>query len=619
MPNINCSACRAENPVEAKFCGSCGAALGASCPTCAHLNAPGTRFCIECGGPLATAALTPDFSSPERYTPPLLADKIRAHRSEIEGERKQITVMFTDVVGFTRISESLDPEEAHVIMHRCFDLMLTEVHRYEGTVSKFLGDGMLALFGAPIAHEDHGQRAVRAGLAIQVALREYRRELRESQGIDFRVRIGLNSGPVVVSRVDYDLTMEYSAIGDTVNLAARMQALAEPGAVLISENTHRLVEGYFVMRNLGAREVKGKSDPITVYEVQRSSRWRSRVDISAERGLAPFVGREPELEALLDRFEGASSGHGQVVFVKGEAGIGKSRLLYELRSALPDDQHTWIVGRCISYGADIPYLPIVDLVKDAFSIEEQDEEGDVGQKVDALSSAVGAPYLRYLLGVDPGDVAVAAMDPQLRKAQTFEALRDLAVSAAAQRTQVLVIEDLHWIDSASIQFFSYFVDHLAEHRILLLFTHRPDWQQPLGLRPYFTHLELRSLSEEETGSIAGGVLGADAIPAELRRLVFDKAEGNPFFVEEVIRSLVETGILRREDAHFELGRSIEEIDVPDTVQDVIMARLDRLADAPRRAMQTAAVIGREFTVRLLDRIAELPGSSDEHLRELKSV
>jgi class 3 adenylate cyclase/tetratricopeptide (TPR) repeat protein len=615
-----CPICAAENPDGAKFCGSCGAALSATCPACGHRNAPGTSFCTECGTPLATAALQPSFASPDTYTPDDLAAKIRSGRTEIEGERKQITVMFADVAGFTSLSERLDPEETHAIMNRCFDLMLDEVHRYEGTVSQFLGDGMLALFGAPIAHEDHAQRAVRAALGIQSALTGYREDMKQERGIDFRMRIGLNSGPVVVGNIGADLAMTYTAVGDTVNLAQRMETLAAPGSVLVSEHTHRLIEGYFVTRDLGEQAVKGKEEPVRVYEVLRPVRWRSRVDVYADRGLAPFVGRDSDLEALLGAIAAAEKGSGGVVVIRGEAGIGKSRLLYEARGRLDTDEVTWLVGRCISYGAGTPYLPIIDLVKDAFGIDEADSEDEVAHKVDASASASAAPYLRHLLAVDPGDDSIPTMDPQLRKAKTFEALRDLALAAAEVRPQVLVVEDLHWVDQASVEFLSYVADYVPEHKILLVLTHRPDWEQPLGTRPSFVHIDLQTLSESETAAVTDALLGAHGMPAELQQLVFAKAEGNPFFVEEVTRSLVETGVLRRVNSHYELARPVDEIHVPDTVQDVIMARLDRLPEEPRRAIQTAAVIGREFTVRLLERTADLHGDeAGEQLRELKSV
>jgi class 3 adenylate cyclase/tetratricopeptide (TPR) repeat protein len=609
-----CPSCHAENPIDAKFCGSCGTALAATCPSCGHRNAPGTRFCTDCGGPLASDV------APQASIPDVLAEKIRAVGAEIEGERKQITVMFVDVAGFTPMSERLGAEKTHAIMSRCFDLMLDEVHRYEGTVSQFLGDGMLALFGAPIAHEDHAQRGVHAALGIQSAIADYQEELSEQLGIDFRLRIGLNSGPVVVGNIGVDLAMTYGAVGDTVNLAQRMESMATPGSVLVSENTYRLIEGYFETNDLGAQPVKGKEAPIRVYEVVRPVRWRSRVDVYADRGLAPFVGRGAELEQMIAAVESACACKGAVVFVRGDAGIGKSRLLYEARQRSEHDAATWLVGRCISYGGDIPYLPIVDLVKDAFQIDESDSEPEVIAKVDAGASAEGAPYLRHLLAVDAGDPSISTMDPQLRKARTFEALRDLALEAADRRPQVLLIEDLHWIDRASTEFLSYFVEYVPDQPIALVLSHRPGWDQPLGHRPYFSEIDLGNLTEHDAAAVSAGVLGSEGMPKKLQELVFAKAEGNPFFVEEVTRSLVETGALRRANGGFELTRPIDEVDVPDTVQGVIMARLDRLDEEPKKAIQTAAVIGREFTARLLERIADLdPEDTNDQLRELKSV
>jgi class 3 adenylate cyclase/tetratricopeptide (TPR) repeat protein len=594
------------------------------CTRCRHENPEGARFCNACGAPLATPALEPRFASPQSYTPPL-TEKIRSARAEIEGERKQITVLFADVAGFTAMSERLDPEECHAIMRRCFDLMLEEVHRYEGTVSQFLGDGMLALFGAPIAHEDHAQRAVRAALGIQQALGDYQRELRDSRGIVFRVRIGLNSGPVVVVSVGVDLTMDYLAVGDTVNLAARVQALAEPGAVVISEHTHRLVGGYFVTRDLGEHRVKGREQPIRVYAALRPNRWRSRVDVYAERGLSPYVGRRRELEVLLEKFEQACAGHGQLVFLVGDPGIGKSRLLYELKRRLEGVELTWLEGRCISYGRDISYLPIIDVLKDSFRIEEMDDEAEIIRKVEAGVRVLGGelassmPYLKYLLSVDPGDPSIATMDPQLRKAHIFEALRALTLAGSTIRPLVIVHEDLHWVDRLSEEFLSYIADAVADRRILLILTYRSGYDYPFGERPYYTHLHLANLSERESAELAEGMLATERLPPELQRIIAAKAEGNPFFIEEVIKSLLEVGAIRRTEGSYVLARRVEDIYVPDTVQDVIMARLDRLADEPKRAIQTASVIGREFTVRLLERTAELEGRVQEYLRELKAA
>jgi class 3 adenylate cyclase/tetratricopeptide (TPR) repeat protein len=534
-------------------------------------------------------------------------------------------VLFADVAGFTPLAAALDPEESYTLMRRCFDLMLAEVHHYEGTVTQFLGDGILALFGAPIAHEDHAQRAVRAALGIQHALRTYQQDLQESRGILFRMRIGLNSGLVVVGGIGTDLNMTYTAIGDTVNLGDRVRSLAEPGTVVISETTYRLVSGYFVTRELGEHQVKGKELAVSAYEVVRPRRWRSRVEVSAERGLTPLVGRQPDLDTLLQQYSRARMGEGQIVFVRGEAGIGKSRLLYELKRRLTGEELFWLDGRCISFGRDITYLPIIDLLKGYFEIEELDTEAEILEKVEARMEGLDArlaaslPYLKYLLAVDPGEASVATMDAQMRKVSIFESLQALLIAAAGTHPLVVALEDLHWIDPLSNEFFVSFAETLSQHRILLALTARPGHEHGFGASSHLTSIELQSLSERESAEVTQGLLGTQEMPGELQELIYRKAEGNPFFVEEVTRSLMESGALRRSNGRTLLARRIEEITIPDTVQDVIMARLDLLQEEPKRALQTASVIGREFTVRLLERTVELRGRLEEYLRQLQMV
>jgi class 3 adenylate cyclase/DNA-binding SARP family transcriptional activator len=619
-----CSACGAVNPAAARFCSQCGAALPA-CPQCGHLSPRGSRFCQECGAPLIAPALAPHLASPEAYTPRPLAEKIRSSRAAMEGEHKLVTVLSTDVVGFTSLAEQLTAEECYDLIRQCVDRMLEPIHRYEGTVTQFLGDGLLALFGAPIAHEDHAQRGVRAALAVQESFRAFQGEVQESRGVQFQMRIGLNSGLVVVGTIGRDLSMTYTAIGDTVNLADRIQELAEPGTVVISEPTQRLVRGYFVTRDLGAHPVKGKEQAVTIYEVLRPSRQRSRVDVAVERGLNPFVGRERELEFLLERTADAQAGRGQIVFLRGEAGIGKSRLLYELRGRLENETHPWVEGRCISYGRDIAYLPVMDLLKASFDLQEIDSAEEIVRRVEVGTQGLGedgtagVPFLKHLLAVGSGDTAVTRMDAAMRKARIFDAVRDLWVARSRLRPLVLVVEDLHWIDPLSEELLSYIADAVPCERLLLLLTHRTEYVQRFGSSSHVTTVDLKTLSERETAAVAQGLMGAESMPAELRELIYRKAEGNPFFVEEVTRSLVEAGALRRSGSGDVVARPVEEINVPDTVQDVIMARLDRLPEEPKRALQTASVIGREFAVRLLERAAELQGRLDECLRELKAV
>ncbi len=620
---MTCSGCGHGNPAGVRFCGGCGARLETVCASCQAPNPPGNRFCHGCGGALQAEAATGRFASPQAYTPKHLAEKILTTGSALTGERKQVTVLFVDVSGFTSLSERLDPEDVHQLMSRAFDLMLAEVHRYEGTVNQFLGDGIMALFGAPIAHEDHARRAVHAALGIGRALEAYQTEL-APRGIRFRARQGLNTGLVVVGSIGSDLRMDYTAVGDTTNVAARLQQASEPGRVTISEATHRLIHGYFATRPLGALQLKGKAEAIAAWEVVSAHEARTRLEVEADRGLTPFVGRERELGALVDAFERARAGQGQVAFLVGEAGIGKSRLLLELRRRVADDA-AWQEGHCLSFGKTMTFHPLVDLLRRQFAIGETDDETAMAEKIErgvtdiAGDGSVAAPYLKALLSIDPGDAAVKAMSPAERRGETFEALRSLFVRAAERRPQILVIEDLHWIDSASEQFLATLMDSVPALRLLLVFTYRPGYASPFGERSYFTRVVPAALTAEDSARMAAAVLATDSLPDELRTLLGGKAEGNPFYVEEMVKSLEESGALRRVGTRYELARPASEITIPGTIQDVIAARIDRLSEAPKRTLQLASVIGREFTRRLVDRLAEIRERTEEFLRELTAL
>jgi class 3 adenylate cyclase/tetratricopeptide (TPR) repeat protein len=540
------------------------------------------------------------------------------------GERKQISVLFVDVAGFTSLSERLDPEDVHGLMNRALDLMLGEIHRYEGTVTQFLGDGIMALFGAPIAHEDHAQRAVHAALGIRRALEGYGDDLKRRRGINFYVRQGIHTGLVVVGSIGSDLRMDYTAIGDTTNVAARLQESADPGHIVISDVTHRLVVGYFHARPLGGLSLKGKTEPVQAWDVISARVARTRLEVEAERGLTPFVGREPELRLLSDCFEKAKAGHGQVVFVVGEPGMGKSRLLLEFRRRLRDEA-TWSEGRTMSFGRSMAFHPLIDLLKRNFKLEEEDAEEAIIKKIEGSVLRLGEdlrsvlPYLRYLLSVDPGDPAVLSMDPQLRRGEIFDALRRLVVRAAEVHPQVVVYEDVHWMDQATEESLLFAADSIPTSRILQILSYRTGYQHPFGERTYHTRIALDSLSTADSVEMSKAILATEHLPTELNTLVARKAEGNPFFVEEVIKSLQEVDAIRQAGDRYVLAKPLDEIFVPDTIQDVIMARIDRLAEAPKKTLQLASVIGREFTRRLVDRLAEIRGRTEEFLRELKAI
>ena len=626
---LDCAQCRFQNEADAAFCTRCGARLESPCPNCQAPNAPDARFCKRCGqalgGPPASSqGASAGFASPQAYTPRHLAEKILTSKSALEGERKQVTVLFADVSGFTSLSERLDPEDVHGLMTQAFELMLAEVHRYEGTVNQFLGDGIMALFGAPIAHEDHAQRAVHAALGIRKALEGHREEIQRIRGISFRVRQGLNTGLVVVGSIGSDLRMDYTAVGDTTNVAARLQQTTEPGRIVISEATYRLAAGYFYTRPLGELSLKGKAEPVKAWEVISAREARTRLEVEAERGLSPFVGRERELQLLLECFEKVKAGHGQVVFLVGEPGIGKSRLLYELRRRLGEEA-TWVEGRCMSLGRDMGFHPLIDLLKRNFRIEESDPEATIAKKVDRGVLLLGEdlrptlPYLRYLLSVDPGDRAVAAMDPRARRGEIFDAVRKLTIRGSQVRPHVVVLEDVHWMDKATEEYLRFFADSVPTSRLLLILTYRTGYAHPLGERTYHTRIALDVLPTDASVEMVRGALGTQSLPEDLRALILRKAEGHPFFIEEVVKSLREVGAIRQQGDGYVLAKRLEEVVVPDTIQDVIMARIDRLEEAPKRTLQLASVIGREFTRRLLDRIAEIRERTEECVQVLKAI
>jgi class 3 adenylate cyclase/tetratricopeptide (TPR) repeat protein len=631
---MRCRACEFDNPVGMRFCGQCGRPLAASCPQCGAEAPPGFRYCGQCGATLAPAASAPATTPASKpapapsvasYTPKHLADKILRSRSALEGERRQVTVLFADVANFTSLAESLDPEEVHRIINGCFELITAEIHRFEGTINQYTGDGVMALFGAPIAHEDSGRRAVHAALGIQRGLRDYAARLRAERGLTIAMRIGLHTGSVVVGRIGDDLRMDYTAVGDTTNLAARLQQVARPGSVVVSEATHRVVEGFFETLDLGQVVVKGH-EPVQAFEVLRPRGSRSRIEIGGQRGLTPFVGRERELALLLDRFGEVAAGRGQVVFVAGDAGIGKSRLLHEFRRALDHAGYhvTWLEGQCVSFGQSIPFLPLVDQLRKNFLIEEFDGEPEIIAKVEHGMRRMGdlaahVPFIRYLLSVDPGDATISTLAAASRRQLVFAALRALALRGAQLRPLVFLIEDLHWMDDSSEEYLGSLMDSMAAVPLMLILTYRVGYTPPFRTRSFQGTISLTTLTESDALAVACGVLGARELPAEVAAALMEKAEGVPLFVEEVAKTLLDLGVLRRENDRVTLVKGPGPISVPDTIQDIIMARLDRLGEDGKRTVQLAAVIGRQFLVRLLSRVAGMTGSLDGLLRELQSL
>src|SRR5712692_7195076 len=561
---------------------------------------------------------TPNF--PGRWTPPHLADRIRAEqaareaRGVTDGERKTITALFADIKNSMLLIEDLDPEEARAIVDPALQLMMDAVHRYEGYVAQSTGDGIFAFFGAPIAHEDHPQRALFAARRVQDELGKYADTLRRAGRSPIEVRIGLNTGEVVLRSIRKDdLRAEYTPIGHSTGLAQRMESLAKAGSIVVSEHTHKLTEGYFDFTPLGAATVKGVSEPIAVYEVRGVGPLRTRLQVAARRGLARFVGRHSELAQLTKALEQAKTGHGQIVGVMGEPGVGKSRLFYEF-TVLSQRGCLVLETFSVSHGKTYPYLPLIDLLKNYFQITLQDDERKVQEKVAgkvlildrALEDTL--PYLFSLLGVAEAITSLQQMDPQIRKRRTFEAIKRLLVRESVNQPLLLLFEDLHWLDTETQAFLNVLSESMATARILLLVNYRPEYRHEWSSKTFYTQLRLDPLGQGHAQEFLSALLGDSAALQPLKQLVLEKTEGNPFFMEEIVQALHEQGVVARLEAGGAHGQVSlpTDLHLPATVQGVLAARIDRLAAAEKELLQTLAVIGKEFSWGLVQQVVRRP-------------
>ena len=624
---MKCPKCQFDNREGVEFCEECGAKLELVCPECGADIPLSRKFCGECGYDLREAKAPPtiDYSQPQSYTPKFLAEKIRTSRSSIEGERKLITVLFADVANYTSISEKLDPEEVHQIMDGCFKVLMDEIHRYEGTIDKFTGDGVMALFGAPVAHEHHAQRACYAALAIQRALGKYGRKVKREFGVDLKMRVGLNSGPVLVDSVGNDLRMDYTAIGDTVNLASRMESMATPRKVLVSADTHKMARDFFRFKPLGKVSVKGKEELVEVYELVEAGEVETRFEAAVAKGLTKFVGREKEITNLEEAFEKAKLGSGQFVGIVGEAGVGKSRILLELRGMLPQEEYTYLEGRCLHYGGSMAYLPFLDILRSYFDIKEGERESVIKkkmkEKVNQLDEKLKGilPPLHEILSLKVDDEEYLNLQPQQRRERIFEAIRNLFIQESQNRPLVLAVEDLHWIDKTSEEFLTYLIGSLANAHILLVILYRPEYTPPWGSKSYYSQLNVDQLSARASAELVQSILEGGEVVPELRKLIIARAGGNPLFVEEFTHTLVENGSIQKKDHQYVLSMKASEIQVPDTIQEIIAARMDRLEDNLKRTMQVASVVGRDFAFRILHTITGMRGELKSYLLELQGL
>ncbi|MBN3786529.1 adenylate/guanylate cyclase domain-containing protein [Burkholderia sp. Ac-20353] len=634
---MRCANCGCENAIGATLCEKCGAKLSRTCQQCGHASDPSAKFCSECGAPLTSAGPAPmprapvseSSPAPIHYTPHHLAERIRAEqaameaRGEIAGERKTVTALFADMAGSTALIHDLDPEDAHRLIEPVIALMMEAVHYYEGYVAKSLGDGILALFGAPIAHEDHPQRALFAALRMQEAMRCHGDRIRLDKGIPLQIRVGIHTGEVVVRSIRTDdLHTDYDPVGHTIHIASRMEGIATPASILVSESTHRLAEGYFEFKALGATEIKGIPAPLSVYEVLGLGALRTRLQLAAHRGLARFVGREAELEHLNRALEKARTGHGQVVGVVGEAGVGKSRLFHEFKER---SRRGCLVLETfsVSHGKAFANLPLIELLKNYFQVAAQDDERRCREKVMGKVLTLErsfenlVPYLLYLLAIGEPSPALAEMDPRIRRDRTFDAITQLLVRESRDQPIELLFEDLQWLDRETEAFLACLIERVTNSWILLLLNYRPEYQPVRESAGYCSQLRLEPLGPADAQGLLTALLGDDATLVPLKQLILEKTEGNPFFMEEVMQTLAEEKSLLGEPGRYRIEKIPTALHIPTTVQGVLAARIDRLPVAEKELLQTLSVIGKEFPFSLIQRICGgASAHTDDDLRQL---
>ena len=633
------------------FCDECGARLESPCSNCGEPNRRTAKFCRNCGQTLdqtQSPAPVPPGPALGQYVPKHLADKIRASQHTIAGERKQVTVLFADIRGSTKLLEGLDPEEGQKIIDPVLHVMMDAVHRYEGTVNQVLGDGIMALFGAPLAHEDHALRACYAALAMQDEMRRHRTKLGHSDTTWPQIGIGLNSGEVVVRSIDNDLNLDYSALGHTTHLAARMQELAGGGTLLMTASTLREVEGFVEVNSLGPVQVKGLSRPVEAFEITGATAARTRFHAAALRGLTPFVGRQTEIEIFHRLAEQVASGKGQILSMVGEAGMGKSRIVHEFAHRFLPPGWLIVETTSVSYGKATPYFPVIEMLRNYFAITRSEAIPSIQEKVvdrvlelDPTLVDVIAPTLALLdstADFDPDSLSglpklfeqrraiveavkkFETVEPQQQRRRIFQALKRILVRESQRQPLLLIFEDLHWLDDETQTFLDSMVDSLPLSRILLLVNYRPGYTDTWSEKTYYTRVRVEPLPPNGADELLLSLVGENKEIAPLRELLIKRTEGNPFFVEESVRSLVETGVLVGTKGAYRAGVQLETIRVPSTVQTVLADRVDRLRVGEKQLLQAAAVIGVKVPLKLLRSIAELTDEDfHDYLGKLQSA
>jgi len=605
------------------------------CPKCGFDNAGGINYCGQCGemlrhtspacGASDQSTRFDDMAIIRRFLTPQLADKILAARGRIEGERRQVTALFADIQGYTPLSESLGEEATFKVMERIYECMITAVIGEEGSVQELTGDGIFSLFGAPIAMEDAPVRACRAALEIQKKMHCLGDELHAKLGIRPLARIGIHTGPVVIGTLGTDLRMEFKAVGDTVNLASRLESMAEPGHIFISKSTFRLVAPFVDCLCMGERPIKGKTEPQKVYHLEGIKEQALRFEASLQRGLTPLAGRSEELDLLEHYCEKAGQGSPLLVLVIGEAGVGKSRLVYELKSRIERKKVLFLQSNCTSYGRAISLMPFIHLVKNLFRIYNDDDRTVIERKVVqglelfGMDPVASEPYLLALLGIEEKDTPLKGLDAKVIGERTRETLISLLKNRCQLCSAVFVVEDLHWIDPASENLLVQIIREKEQMPLLILCTARPSYKSPWPGLGNFKEFQLEPLSRQSTVDMARAILGCDTIDEGLSRVIIEETGCNPLYTEEITRYLLESGSVELTGRTATCGFAAGDFKVPTTILDLLQTRIDRLEEGPKALLQTAAVIGQRFSPELARQVSGLDGSFDRHLCELEKV
>ena len=613
---MQCPRCQAANPGQARFCEECGARLPLSCRHCGAEVSSEKNFCWSCGGQLADPA-TSQVPPPVSYTPEHLRERILRSKAALEGERKQVTVLFADLKGSMELIAGLDPEQMQALIGPVIETMMEAVHHYDGTVNQVLGDGILALFGAPLASEDHAVHACYAALRMQANVKRYAEQVQQRHGVSLAIRVGLNSGEILVRIIGNDLHMEYAAVGQTVHLAARMEQMANPGSVLTTAETVQLAEGYVDVKPLGPLPVKGLAESIAVYEVIGAGAARTRLQAAARRGLTSFVDREVELEQLRSAQQLAETGRAQVAAIVAEPGVGKSRLLHEFLHSSATTDRLILQSAPPSYCRAISYLPVIELLKQYLRINPYDTTQAIREKASdkilaldpSLHDAV-PPILDVLDSLDSNH-PFRSLDPDEHRRKTYQAVIRLLLTESRRRPLIAAFEDLHWYDTLTLGLLNELVVSAQNARLLIIVTYRPEYGDHWRSRPNYNQLRVYPLMSRNLAEFLDVLLGRDSSLLELKSFLAERANGNPFFVEEIVRTLVDAGVIEGERSNFHLAKPFSSIDVPPSVQAVLAARIDRLSAAEKQLLQEAAVIGQDVPSNLLH---EISGLSEEALR-----